>query len=129
MLKQYYHSINPSDSKLGGYDDKPSDILSRMALKKLSPRGSRTENRSIAESMKGLSTMRKEDSKASFMKKDQKSTGQRSKVSLTKSLTNIDSKDRLTLKKSPSTSRVSLKSQKTKKVAKKERSGRGSPSP
>ena len=129
MLKQYYHSINPSDSKLGGYDDKPSDILSRMALKKLSPRGSRTENRSIAESRKGPSTMRKEDSKASFMKKDQKSTGQRSKVSLTKSLTNVDSKERLTLKKSPSTSRVSLKSQKTKNVAKKQRSGRGSPSP
>ena len=71
ILKQYYHSINPTDSRLDGYDDKPSDILSRMALKKLSPKGGK-ESRSIAGSRRGLSNLRNDESKTS-LKKDQKS--------------------------------------------------------
>lgn len=55
VLKQYYHSINPSDSRLDGYEDQPTDILSRMALKKLSPKSGKSgrESKSKAGSLRG----------------------------------------------------------------------------
>ena len=87
-----------------------------MALKKLSKSGRGSKQKSLAGSRRGISDLRKDDSKASFIKKDQTSNG--SKKSLSRSMTKDDSKEKLALKKSPTSSTkkgLKLKSMKSSK--------------
>lgn len=69
MLKQYYHSINPTESQLSGYDEEnrrsPSvQKLSQKALKDLQPKIQESKQKlSLAGSVRGLKT---DQSKASF---------------------------------------------------------------